>query len=67
MRPKPMKPHVAHAEAVDEKVLRADEELDPVRPPFPNRHSLEGEKRMETAARMAVAVPRITMYVENRR
>lgn len=51
-----MKPHVAHVEAVAEKSLRAAGVVDPVRPPLPIIHSLEGEKRIETPARMMMAV-----------
>lgn len=52
IRPKPMNPHVAHDEAVAEKVLRVAGVVGPVKPPFPFMHSFEGEKRMETAALM---------------
>lgn len=56
MRPRPMKPHVVHVEAVAEKSLRAAGVVDPVKPPLPMMHSLEGEKRMGTPALMVMAV-----------
>lgn len=54
MRPRPMKPHVVNCDAVEEKVLRVVEEVEPVRPPLPNIHSLDGENRIEMAAFIVV-------------
>ncbi len=54
MCPRPMKPHVAPIEAVAEKSLRTAGIVDP--PPLPIMQSLDGEKRMETPARMMIVV-----------
>lgn len=56
MRPRPIKPHVVHCEAVEENVLRAAEEVEPVRPPLPSIHSFDGENRMEIAAFIVTTV-----------
>ncbi|KAL8737090.1 MAG: hypothetical protein Q9181_002046 [Wetmoreana brouardii] len=40
----------------DEKARRPIEGLEAVRPPLPSKHSLDGEKRMETDAHMVTVV-----------
>lgn len=50
IRPRPMKPHVARFEGVEVKDLLAVGADKPVTPPFPSKHSLEGEKRTAIAA-----------------
>lgn len=50
MRPRPIKPHVAHCDGVEEKLLRTVEGMELVRPPFTSVHSFDGENRMEIAA-----------------
>ena len=63
-----MKPHVAQVVVVAEKCLRMAGCVDPVKLLLPVMHSLEGEKAVETAARMVtigIQQSGINSYEEN--